>query len=201
MKAPVYDSLDQVTEHLKQGAVGIIPSDTLYGLVAVANNQPAVERMYGLKNRQAKPGTLIAHDIDQLVDLGIKRRYLQAITQYWPGPISVIIPLGLQLPYLHQGKMSLAIRIPDEPKLQALLKETGPLITSSANQPGKLPAANIKQAIKYFGDDVDFYVDGGNRSDAAASTIIRVVDDAVEVIREGAVTIDEETGAIKHDTK
>lgn len=196
MKAPVYTDLKEAIEPLKNGLVGVIPSDTLYGLMAAAANEAAVTRLYSLKSREAKPGTLIAHSIDQLVELGIKRRYLTAVERYWPGPISIVIPLGFALPYLHQGKQSLAIRIPADEKLQALLKQTGPLMTTSANLTGESPANTIQEATKIFDDKVDFYVDGGDLSNAQPSTIIRIVDDAVEVLREGAVTIDEETGEI-----
>ena len=138
---------------------------------------------------------MIATDINQLVELGIKRRYLTPVEHYWPGAISIIIPTGFTLDHLHLGKMSLAIRIPESHKLQNLLKQTGPLITTSANMSGEPPAKIIDQAQKYFGDKVDFYVDGG-KVDGRSSTIIQVIDDAVTVIREGAVKIDEETGRI-----
>lgn len=185
----------KIVELLREGAVGVIPTDTLYGVVAQASNEAAVTKLYELKKREKKPGTLIAASIDQLVELGLKKRYLDAVKDYWPNPIGVVIPTGPALPYLHQGKYSLAVRIPADKELRALLESTGPLVTSSANDPGQKPAQTIRQAIDYFGDAVDFYVDGG-MLDGAASTIIRVVDDAVEVLREGAVTIDEETGRI-----
>ncbi len=175
----------------KSGAVGVIPTDTVYGLVARAEDQVAVRRLYSLKQRENKPGTLIAASVDQLVSLGLTRRYLKAVEQFWPDSISIIIPCSPELAYLHQGKMSLAVRIPKDVILRTLLEESGPLLTSSANQPGKTPAATVAQAKTAFGDTVDFYVDGGNLSDRKPSTVIRIVDDAIEVIRPGAVTIDE----------
>jgi L-threonylcarbamoyladenylate synthase len=176
------------------GAVGVIPTDTLYGIVCRAEDKDAVERLYDLKNREAKPGTLIAAGIQQLESLGLKHRYLKAVEQFWPGSISVVIPVSdLNLEYLHQGKMSLAVRIPKDQELLKLLNQTGPLLTSSANHPGKPPASTILEAKTYFGDRVDFYVDGGDLSGRKASTVIRIVDDAVEVLREGAVKIDDAT--------
>lgn len=178
----------------KPAAIGVIPTDTVYGVVARASDEQAVARLYELKHRESKPGTLIAANIEQLEQLGLKHRYLKAVEQFWPGAVSVIIPAtdpGLQ--YLHQGKMSLAVRIPDDDKLQKLLMQTGPLLTSSANQPGEKPAATVDQAKQYFGAAVDFYEDGGDLSDNQPSTIIRIIDDAVEVIREGAVKIDDGT--------
>jgi len=185
----------EAEDYLNAGKVGILPTDTLYGLVAKASDEGAVKRLYSLKNREQKPGTLIAGCIEQLVDLGLKRRYLTAVEAYWPGAVSVVIPTGPVLGYLHQGKYSLAVRIPDNPELKELLQKTGVLVTSSANKPGEPPAKNIIEAKAYFGNDVDFYIDGGELI-SEPSTVIRIVDDAVEVIREGKVIIDEETGRI-----
>lgn len=174
------------------GAVGVLPTDTVYGLVARAHDQSAVQRLYDLKSREGKPGTLIAADTSQLAELGLKTRYLKAVEQFWPGAVSVILPCSdPALQYLHQGKYSLAVRIPDQPELLRLLERTGPLLTSSANHPAEPTANTVDEARAYFGDKVDFYVDGGDLSGRAPSTVIRIVDDAIEVLREGAVKLQE----------
>jgi len=174
----------------RPAAIGVIPTDTVYGVVARAADGAAVARLYDLKKRDSKPGTLIAANIGQFEELGIKHRYLKAVEEFWPGAVSVVIPAAdPRLAYLHQGKMTLAVRIPKDKKLQELLKRTGPLVTSSANPPGKSPAATAKQAEDYFGDKIDFYTDGGDLSRNEPSTVIRIVDDAIEVLRQGAVRI------------
>lgn len=177
----------------KAGSVGVIPTDTVYGLAARASDRLAVGRIYDLKDRDSKPGTIIASDIEQLVDLGLKRRYLKAVSDYWPAPLSVIIPCGEDLSYLHLGKSGLAVRLPDDKYLIELLTAVGPLLTSSANLAGAEPAATLDQAKKYFGDKVDFYIDGGDLSSRQPSTIVRVVDDAIEVIRPGAFKIEDQS--------
>lgn len=181
----------QIVELLNDGKIGVLPSDTVYGVMARAEDQEAVNKLYALKKRENKPGTIVAASVDQLVELGLKRRYLTAVEQYWPNPLSIVIPSGFELGYLDQGKMSLAVRIPDDKEFIALLEKTGPLVTSSANTPGDPPAETIEQAKKYFGDKVDFYVDGGKISNEHSSTVIRIVDDAIEVLRQGAFKIDE----------
>jgi L-threonylcarbamoyladenylate synthase len=182
---------DDAAKRLQQsGIVGVIPTDTVYGLVARAADQAAVTRLYDLKKRAAKPGTIIAASLEQLEGLGLKHRYLKAVEQFWPGAVSVVIPVAdPALDYLHQGQQGLAVRLPAGAELQQLLKQTGPLLTSSANQPGEPTATNIKQARAYFADKVDFYVDGGNLGNRQPSTIIQVVDDAIEVLRPGAVQL------------
>lgn len=189
----IYSSINDknVAIRLSSGEVGILPSDTLYGLMAQAAQEAAVEKLYQIKKRDDKPGTIIGATIDQFVQLGIKRRYLTAVEQYWPNPLSIVIPTGLNLGYLHRGKQSLALRIPNDTKLLDLLKKTGPLATTSANLPSKEPASNITDAQKIFGEAVDFYVDGGDLSGREPSTVIQIVDDAIEVLREGAVKINE----------
>lgn len=185
-------SLTDAAKTLQQpGSVGIIPTDTVYGLIARAGDETAVTRLYALKHREGKPGTVIAATIDQLVQLGLKARYLKAVIDYWPGAISIVIPSGPELEYLHEGVGSLAVRIPDSAELVKLLEQTGPLLTSSANYPGEPVATVVKEAEKYFGDKVDFYIDGGDMSSHEPSTVIRIVDDAIEVLREGAVKINE----------
>ena len=181
----------QLSTLLRAGSVGILPTDTLYGVVCLAANQAAVERLYDLKTREKKPGTIIASSIDQLVELGIKRRYLRNVADYWPGPVSVVVPTdNPSLLYLDQGKGSLAVRVVGESELVELLNSVGPLLTSSANTPGLPPADNIAQAQEYFGDRVDFYVEGGDYSDRQPSTLIQVIDDTIEVLRQGSGKID-----------
>lgn len=187
----VFSSLQsaELIRLLRTGAVGVLPTDTLYGLVCRAADQVAVARLYGLKSREHKPGTVIAANIDQIAALGIKARYLKAVEQFWPNPISIEIPH--QVDYLNQATGRQGFRIPADVQLRQLLEQTGPLQTTSANLPGEPPAATIDEARRYFGDQVDFYVEGGDLSANEPSTLIRIVDDAIEVIREGAAKIDE----------
>ncbi|GAC1391684.1 MAG: L-threonylcarbamoyladenylate synthase [Candidatus Saccharimonadales bacterium] len=182
---------DSLIALLLKGGVGVIPTDTVYGLVGAASLPETVTRLYRLKHREQKPGTIIAGSITQLIQLGVKARYLKAVENYWPGAISVVIPVGEELRYLHQGVHSLAFRIPHSPMLIQFLERTGPLITSSANHPGEAVATTLDQAEAYFGDQVDFYVDGGDLRGQLHSTVIRIVDDAIEVLRMGAVKINE----------
>lgn len=185
-----------VAKKLLAGQIAVIPTDTVYGLAAYAANINAVANLYQLKKRENKPGTILAASAQQLVELGLKERYLKPVAHYWPGAISVVIPVGFDMPYLHLGKMSLAVRIPSDKNLLDLLQKTGPLLTSSANLPGEEPIGTIAEAKAIFGDKVDVYVDGGDLTGRQPSTVIRVIDDAIEILRNGAVTIDE-AGRIK----
>jgi len=181
----------EVVSLLKNGAVGVLPSDTVYGVMCRAADEKAVARLYEVKHRENKPGTLIAANIAQLVELGLKERYLKAVQHFWPGAVSVRIPHYPPNYLVDIPTGTVAVRIPDNEPLLTLMEQVGPLQTSSANLTGQPVATQLAEAQAYFGDTVDFYVEGGDLSNRPPSTIIQIVDDVIEVIREGAVKIDE----------
>lgn len=181
--------MTKLAEHLrKPGEIAVIPTDTVYGVVARVIDRRAVDRLYKLKHREAKPGTLVAANTKQLIDIGIGPEYLMAVEYLWPGAISVIVPSGENLSYVHQGVGSLAVRIPDDKWLHELLLQTGPLLTSSANQPGEPPATTVAEAKAYFGDQITWYQDGGTVN-RAPSTVVEIIDGSIKVVRQGAVKL------------
>jgi tRNA threonylcarbamoyl adenosine modification protein (Sua5/YciO/YrdC/YwlC family) len=162
----------------------------VYGIAASAIDRQAVSRLYRAKHREGKPGTVIAASVQQLVELGIPAEALAVVAHMWPAPLSVVLPCASELAYLDQGKNSLAVRIPADETLRKLLQQTGPLLTSSANQPGEPPATNLAMAETAFGQTVDFYVDGGVKEQAIPSTVIKLTNKGnIEVLRAGAATI------------
>ena len=97
---------------------------------------------------------------------------------------------------MREERGSLAVRIPENEALRSLLRETGPLMTTSANKHGGKTAATIAEAQRIFGDSVDFYVDGGDLSNRPPSTIITVdAHGVITVLREGAVPVQSLAGA------
>ena len=181
-------SIDQAMTALQASSIGVMPTDTVYGLVVSASDQSAVKRFYALKHREQKPGTLIAANTDQLLMLGVPANEIDQVMKYWPNPLSAVLKV-IGHEYLHQDVGTLAMRVVADLQIRELLEQTGPLITSSANQPGKSPATTVDEAIAYFGDSIDFYVDGGQII-AKPSTIIRPSCGGIEILRQGSVTID-----------
>jgi L-threonylcarbamoyladenylate synthase len=191
MPAPIFKSLSDsnVSRLLSEGGIGVLPTDTIYGLVSVAGNKEGVARLYGLKKRYQKLGTFMAANVEQLLTLGLVEDALRSVAHLWPNPISVVVPTHKGWEHLDLGKGSLAVRIPSDKILLNLLRVTGPWATSSANlfdQPG---ANTIEEAIAYFHDDVDFYVDGGDLSNRAASTIVKYEAGRLEVLRQGSIRL------------
>lgn len=172
---------------LAKGKVGVIPTDTLYGIVASAMNESAVGRVYALKKRApTKPCIILISSIADLKIFGIELTEQQKsiVNTYWPGPVSIVMSCGDDVPeYLHGGTHTLAFRLPDDEKLIAFLLESGPLIAPSANPEGLPPATTTSEARQYFGDDVDFYIDGGVRAGEPSVLVMLGADGSVEVLR------------------
>lgn len=177
---------------LKNGGVGVLPTDTQYGLVALALNQKAVERIYQLKKRSPnKPFIILISSIDalKLFEITLDDFSSKYLAEIWPNPISVVLPcLSKKFAYLHRETNSLAFRIPDKQDLLDILQKTGPLIAPSSNPEGLTAAKTIKEAKKYFGDTVDFYEDGG-KLDAAPSTLIKIENKKIHILRQGKLVL------------
>jgi len=164
----------EVVQTLLSGGVAVIPTDTIYGVVALAANQKAVERVYSLKKRAPdKPCIILISNPNQMLYFGVDKKWLEKTAKYWPGPNSLIVPtLGEGFDYLTRDTSSLAFRLPDKSDLISLIEKTGPLIAPSANPESLPPATNTTQAKKYFGNLVDIYIDGGDYSGALPSKLI-----------------------------
>jgi L-threonylcarbamoyladenylate synthase len=174
-------------ELLKAGKVGVMPTDTLYGLLASIEYEAAVRRVYELKHRSiTKPCIILISSRDELARFGITPFDAQsaALDHHWPGPVSIIFPCGPQAPeWLHGGTHTLALRLPADEPLRALLQESGPLIAPSANPEGSAPATTVDEARAYFGDAVDFYKDGGVKEGQASTLLWLETDGTITVLR------------------
>lgn len=186
-----------IVKIIQAGGVGVLPTDTLYGLVGSAMKKKTVERIYQLRKRNSqKPMVILIGSENDLNLFGISRvcprsDLGQTLKKVWPGEVSVILPLAKasqkKFWYLHRGVGSLAFRLPKLQWLRDLLKKTGPLVAPSCNFEGEKPAETIGEAKKYFGANVDFYVSAGKRLLGLASTLIAIEKGKVIVKREGKV--------------
>lgn len=192
MKAKIFSSLTDpaLADVITSGAIGVIPTDTVYGLVAAERNKNAIEKMYSVKQRSRQPGTTIAASTNHLYEIGFPKDTLARAEPYWPNSISVEMQTTNIPQYLSVGQPVMAARIPNNKELLSLLAQTGPLMTTSANHPGEPTATNVKAAMAYFGDSVDFYVDAGDLGDRPPSTIIGFDERGKAIIyRNGAVKL------------
>lgn len=177
---------------LKNGGVGVIPTDTIYGIVGSALNKKTVERIYKLRKRSfKKPMIVLIGSINDLKLFGIDmdQKVKKILSKIWPNKVSVILSCkNNKFSYLHRGAGSLAFRLPKNKNLAGFLKKTGPLVAPSANWEGCESVKNVKEAIKYFKDGIEFYIDLGTKK-SLPSTLIEINRGKMAVIREGAVNI------------
>lgn len=162
---------------IENGGIGVIPTDTVYGLVGSASSKKAVRRIYGVRKRQKnKPLIILVGSLGDLKKFGTKvsGKHLKILEALWPGPVSVILPVkNRKFSYLHRGTNAIAFRLPADKRLRNLLKKTGPLVAPSANLAGQPPAKTIAEARRYFGARVDFYI-GGGKCAGIPSTLVEI---------------------------
>lgn len=173
--------MNKCTKLLKTGKISVIPTDTIYGIVGQALNKDTVERIYAIRKRNPnKPMIILINSIKDLGLFGIEidEKLKTILSQFWPSKVSVVLPITNacyleKLFYLHRGTKALAFRLPKEKKLTKLLFQTGPLVAPSANTEGFPPSTTIEEAKKIFGDQVDFYLDGG-KVESSPSKLIKI---------------------------
>lgn len=173
--------IKEIGEDIKKGKIGVIPTDTIYGIVCSVMNKKSIEKLYKIRKRNLKKPMIVLISSIRDLDLFNVKIDKKLTDKYWPGKVSIIVPVE-KFEYLHRGKNSLAFRLPDNKKLIKLLKISGPIAAPSANTEGKKPAQTIEEAYNYFKDKIDFYIDCG-RLKSKPSKIISLMDNKVEIVR------------------
>jgi|GEM_PF-180570 len=192
-RVPIFHSFhsDDLVQLLRRGAVGVIPTDTIYGISASAMNPKSIERIYEIRGRdRVKPFIVLIHSLDDLdefeIDMSAETRH--ELQRIWPAPVSIVLPCPhKKFQYLHRGTKSIAFRLPASQSLRTFLKKTGPLVSTSANAAEKKPARTIAEAKKYFGDSLDFYVDNGQKV-GSPSALLQYTKDGFTILRSGTYT-------------
>jgi len=151
--------LRRVRAHLKQGGVIAYPTESCYGLGCDPRNRRAVMKLLRLKGRPQHKGLiLIGSDFSQLQPYAspLDNAQWQKIAPTWPGPITWLLPTSPTTPpWLSGGHRSIAVRIPSHPLAAALCHAVNmPLVSTSANRSGLMPARTYAACIKSFGSEV-----------------------------------------------
>lgn len=175
---------DSLVANLRSGAVVVLRTETLYGILARAGDKETVERIYALKGRNAtKPFIVLISRPEQAYDnANLLEQYAALYSDY---PTSIIIEAPSAPDYLRRGGTNLACRLETNGLLHDIIERTGPLVAPSANPEGQPPAKTVAEARAYFGDAIDLYIDGGTvPAHVQASRIMRVNQDGtVERLR------------------
>lgn len=174
---------------LRNGGIAIIPTDTVYGMVCDALSEEAVRKVYKLKQRDFnKPMIILVSNYEMLAKYtkNINSLQKELIDTYSPGPMTIILEKSELIPdIVTAAKEEVGIRIPNDERLISLIKELDrPIIATSANVSSSETITNVELLEDYIKDNVDYIYDGGTVK-ASASTIVKVIEDKISIIREG----------------
>ena len=200
MKANIKDinniNVDDIVSLLKNKSfVMAIPTDTVYALCCNALDKDAVSKIYSLKNRDKdKPISLFIKSVEELnkyIEQDISDRTKELLNKHWPGALTVVFKKkNNAFDYLTSNKDSIGIRIPDDRLLNEILNKIDfPLAQTSCNMSNEKELKNADEIYEKFGDKIDLIIATEKDLDNKPSTIISIVDDNIQIIRQGNIVL------------
>lgn len=177
---------------IKDGALVVFPTDTVYGVGCDPYNVAAIQRVYRAKGRElTKALPLLLSDVGRIEDVArdipdVARALGSA---FWPGALTLVVWRRAGLPSELGGGETIAVRVPDYGWARDFIRMCGgALATTSANLSGLPDALDAEMAASYFGDTVDLIVDGGVSGGAVPSTVVDCTVSPPRVLRAGAIS-------------
>lgn len=174
-----------------RGDLIVLPTDTVYG-VGARIDEAAIERLFVAKRRPAERAIpVLLADLDDVLRVAREfpapaRRLAEA---FWPGPLTLALPKRDDLPPNLSMLSSVGVRVPDLPQTRAILAAAGgALAVSSANRSDQPPACTIQAAMRYLGDAVALYVDGGTCLGGVPSTVVAFEEGKLRIVRPGPLS-------------
>ena len=188
---PERDEVEKIAACLLGGGIALLPTDTVYGMAVHPAFPESVERLFLLKQRShsRQLPVMIASE-DELAGLGIRvtdaaRRLLRS--SLVPGALTFVLGFGGgPVPRWLAGREEVAIRIPDDERMLAVLRRTGPLLVTSANLHGAQTPESLADALGQLDGAPDVAIDGGTLN-TVPSTLVNCRRDPPVVEREGAI--------------
>ena len=179
-------------DDLADGELVVYPTETVYGIAADIFNEKAVKNLYIAKKRPFDmPLTVAVSGKDMVENIAIMTRPVEKlIDAFLPGPLTIITKKDSNVPDIVTSmSQKVGIRIPDNKVAIKLIEEFGgPIVATSANLHSHPDSINIDTAIDDFGESVKTYLDNGPCTLGKPSTIVWIMDDKIEVIRQGEIT-------------
>lgn len=174
----------EAAEVIRAGGIAALPTETVYGLAARGDRPEAVARLVRLKERPPeKPFTLHVSDTGTAKRFAsLDHPFVQKLAErYWPGPLTLVVPS-------REGPPA-GLRVPGLALTREILQAAGrPVFLPSANPAGRTPACSPEEVLAYFHDRVELLVDHGATQIREPSTVVRVLEDRLEVLREGIIS-------------
>ena len=185
------DIMKEIIDVINNDGIVIMPTDTIYGIVAKATNEDVVKKVYSLKRRDdRKPMLILVSDKEMLNDYvsSINELEKTLIDNFWPGPLTIIFDKKNISDLLTGGLSTIGIRIPDNKEMLDIISCVGvPLLSTSVNLSGEKSATCVSNINDTMLNNVDFVYDNGECNDVP-STIIRVLNGEVKILREGIIS-------------
>jgi len=183
--------VERVAAVLRAGGVAVLPTDTVYGLVALPADRAAMARLFALKGRAAEvPVAVLCADADQalaLADPAAQEGAAKAASRWWPGPLTLVLPRrdGVGL-HLGEPSSTIGLRVPAHKLVRAVASLVGPIAATSANRHGEPTASTAAEVGAALGPGLDLVVDGGELG-VSASTVVDGTTLPWRVLREGPI--------------
>lgn len=196
------DELRKAAGILNNDGVVVLPTETVYGIGTNFLSDKGLNKLYELKNRPInKPISVLISNKEMInkVAKNITERQWKVISKFFPGPLTIVLDKQDYLSdILTAGLNTIGVRMPDNEIALKLIELVGvPLATSSANISGEPAFTNLSSIQEVFKDKIDYYIDGGNSKIGVASTVVRVTDDDVIILREGTISKEQIEEALK----
>ena len=174
---------------LRSGGVVILPTDTVYGLTALASDGAAVGDLFERKGRSAdrRVAVLVADADQALLVVAAGPAFGRLSGALWPGPLTIVCNRADGFgPWLGEGGATVGVRCPDHDLVRALAAEVGPIATTSANRAGEPTPADAAGAASAVGGDL-LVLDGGPCA-GRPSTVLDLTAEPARILRLGAVS-------------
>jgi L-threonylcarbamoyladenylate synthase len=184
------DALGRAVAVLEAGGLVAFPTDTVYGLGALAFHSAAVQSLFVVKGRPEERAipVLLAEAADlHRVAADVPPAALRLAAHFWPGPLTIIVPKRDSIPDAVSLRSTIAVRVPDHPVARALLRRAGPMAVTSANISGEPPAGTAEDVLEQLGGRIGLILDGGRAPGGVASTIVDCSGPEPVVVRAGPV--------------
>lgn len=187
-------AIPRALEILRSGGLVAFPTDTVYGLGALAFNQTAIESIYLAKDRPLEKAIPIliadAADLDQLAD-AVSARTRRLAARFWPGPVTLVVPKRASLPAAVSATHTVGVRVPDHEVARALLRAAGPMAVSSANLSGQESPQTAQEVIRQLNGRIPLVLNGGETRGGVPSTVVDVTGAEPVILRAGPVTLEQ----------
>lgn len=188
-------ALERAVELLRQGGLVVFPTDTVYGVGADARLPDAVMDIYLAKQRPPDKAIplLIAELQDALPFIaGVPEEALALIEAFWPGALTLVLPIAKGVPAIISPGPGIAVRMPAHPTPLELIRRLGaPLAATSANLSGHPDPLEVRDVVNQLGRRVDLVLDGGRTPGSSPSTVVDLTKKPPRVLRAGPISIEE----------